>query len=80
MHFKLMLRSRPLAMGQRIHLFLHLFLTTFLEYLFDSIIPEIVLIDKLHDFDEGICIPNNGCLFFIYHSNDCYKEKIFIKI
>ena len=30
-------------------------------YLFDSIFPGIVLIDKLHNFQEGICFPNNDC-------------------
>ena len=31
-------------------------------YLFDSIVPGIVLIDKLHNFEEGVCFPNNGYL------------------
>ena len=30
-------------------------------YLFDSIFPGIVLSDKLHNFEERICFPNNGC-------------------
>ena len=31
-------------------------------YLFDFIFPGIFLIDKLHNFEEEICFPNNGCL------------------
>ena len=51
-------------------------------YLFESIIPGLVLIDKLHNFAERICLPNNGChgkrkQFFTYHSNVCYEEKMF---
>ena len=50
-------------------------------YLFDSIVPGIVLIDKLHNFEEGVCFPNNGYLgkrkktFHLY--NGCCKQKIF---
>ena len=33
----------------------------FIFYLFDSIFSRIVWIHKLHDFDEGISFPNNGC-------------------
>ena len=38
-------------------------MTTFLStlYLIDSIFPGTVLVDKLHDFEEGICFTNNGC-------------------
>ena len=60
------------------------FVTTFLEYsfyLFDSIFPGIVLIDKLHNFEEGVCFPNNGYLGkrkkrFTY-INGCCKQKLF---
>ena len=37
----------------------HFFLS--ILYLYDSIFPEIVLIDKLHNFEEGMCFPNNDC-------------------
>ena len=30
-------------------------------YLFDSIFPVIVSNNRLHDFDEGICFPDNSC-------------------
>ena len=50
-----MLRSASLAIVQRIQLFF-----TILN-LFDSISPGIVLIDKLHNFEEGICVPDSVC-------------------
>ena len=38
-------------------------MTTFLStlYLTGSTFPGTVLVDKLHDFEEGICFTNNGC-------------------
>ena len=60
----------------------HFFLS--ILYLYDSIFPEKVLIDKLHNFEEGICFPNNDChgkrIIFFYsshHTNGCYKQKMF---
>ena len=62
-----MLKPVSLVMVQRI-----LFTTLSLSilYLFDFIFPGIVLIDKLHDFEEETCFPING-----YHGNR--KKAIF---
>ena len=53
--------------------------------LFDAISSEIIWIEKLDYFHEGIYFPNNDChgnkkrQFFSYHSNGCYYEKNFFK-
>ena len=71
-----MLRSASLAIVQRIQLLFSIL------NLFDSIFPGIVLIDKLHNFEEGICFPDSGChgkrkkQFFTYHSNRCYEQRM----
>ena len=83
--FKLMLKCALFAMGQRIHLYgnfswaFFICLTSFFQC-FDSII----LTDKLHNFEEGICFANNGChgkwkkkFFFTHNSNVCYGQKKF---
>ena len=43
------------------HLCSNICSVVFIFYLFDSIFSRIVWIHKLHEFDEGISFPNNGC-------------------
>ena len=58
MHFDLDAKSLSLAIDTRYN-----FVTDFLQYLylFDSIFSIIVWTNRLHDFDEGICFPDNCC-------------------
>ena len=59
MHFKLMLRCALLISNEAKDKSLWQLCLSIL-YLFDSIFPGKVLIDKLRNFEEGICFPNNG--------------------
>ena len=56
--FTLILGSLSLANDTRNN-----FVTNFLSnlYLFDSILSIIVWTNRLHNFDEGICYPDNCC-------------------
>ena len=55
-------------------------------HLFDPISSGLVWIDKLHNFREEICFPNNDChwlgkrQFLSYHGNGRCKEKNHQKI
>ena len=50
-------------------------------YLFESILSEIALINKLHYFHEAIYFPDNGFhgnkkkQFLSYNTNGCYEEE-----
>ena len=69
-----------IMMGQRTYTFMMIF---FEDSLSVSISSEIVWIDKLDYFHDGIYFPNNCChgnkkrQFLCYQSNGCYEKKNF---